>query len=224
MARQERNAGSRRGVGFEASRASKHAKHLIGRAEDRQKGSRPDLLGNLVDLRHQFEALLQTAKKEEEIQAFLTIHPELLSAYGEVIPKQRLAEDFVTDFVIKRGISQSALFTLVEIERPDRRLFTRRGDVHSDLGHAIRQVLDWERWIEKSKRHLQTKLPDFQTCRYLIILGRDRDLTQQDRERLQAFSRLCSRLRIITYDDLLADSKQLFRSLFKLASQRTKQP
>ena len=48
----------------------------------------------------QFEALLESAEREEELQLFLKANPLILHPTAEQIPKKKPGEDFVTDFVL----------------------------------------------------------------------------------------------------------------------------
>ncbi len=54
----------------------------------------------LDEIAQQFEALLVADVREEELQVFLKSYPFVLPPSAEAIPKKKLGEDFVTDFVL----------------------------------------------------------------------------------------------------------------------------
>lgn len=156
----------------------------------------------------EFEGLLGTANREEEVQSFLKSHPELFGAV-QVIPKQKLADDFVTDFVLLNPLPQGPEYTLVEIESPSKNLFTKAGVQHSDLTQAKDQILNWRVWLNSNQAYLQKKLEHFATPRFLIVIGRDQDLTCENREKLRSMNGASTDETIRTYDDLLSMGKAL---------------
>ena len=65
-----------------------------------QSQATPDkILERLEALLTEFESLLGSANKEEELQVFLKTNPLLLGPASNIIPKHKLGEDFVTDLL-----------------------------------------------------------------------------------------------------------------------------
>ena len=84
------------------------------------------------------------------------------SAFSLVLPKFKLAEKFVPDFLVV-GIppysqSHTPTVTMVELEHPTMQLFTKAGDQTSQLSHAIRQVQDWRQWVRENHSYLRAEL------------------------------------------------------------------
>jgi hypothetical protein len=82
-----------------------------------QPETRSDTITKLKEISSKFEALLNDAKNEEDLQRFLKENPMVLHPTAEVIPKKKLGEDFITDFVLVTPSDQGATYTLVEIEK-----------------------------------------------------------------------------------------------------------
>jgi len=177
---------------------------------------RKPALEQFEDLLQRFAKLLTEAKNEEEVQVFLKEHPILLGPAREVLPKQKLGEDFVTDFVVRNVTPNGNEYTLVEIERPDRRLFTMAGTTTADLAHAERQILDWRVWLENNTAYLKNKLPEFGSPQFQIIMGRSEDLTEADRARLRAKNAQTHNQTIMTYDELLLAGLELVESFRRM--------
>ena len=62
-------------------------------------------------------SLLNDSQKEEELQVFIKENPMMLHPTAELIPKKKLGEDFITDFVLVTPNDQGPTYTLVEIEK-----------------------------------------------------------------------------------------------------------
>lgn len=160
----------------------------------------------------QFEALLDGL--ESPIQGFLKEHPELLSlTHIGVWPKLSFGAR-VTDFVFR---DPSNNYLLVEIEAPIRTLFRKDGQPHEELIHAIDQVTDWLRYIEDNLPTVQRELglTGISTSpQTLIVIGRSGNLTEENRRKLVTLQNMVPKLRIMTYDDLIANVKAVAENLF----------
>ncbi|MGD0353564.1 MAG: Shedu anti-phage system protein SduA domain-containing protein [Dehalococcoidia bacterium] len=113
-------------------------------------------------LQDELRALLDNSIEEPPLQVFLQQHPEILmrtfgqgAQYSVVLPKFRLAEDFIPDFVMIGRRSGSAGTSwdvdLIEIEPSAVRglLFTKKYLARGHLRVAMSQVDDWKIWMEK---------------------------------------------------------------------------
>src|SRR5262249_46198918 len=112
-----------------------------------------------------------------------------------------------TDFVFQYP---SGDYLLVELERPTHLLFRDDGQHREELTHAIDQIVDWRRYIEDNLRTVQSELgldgiSANPSC--LIVIGRSSSLGEADKRKLVAFENLQPRLKIMTYDDLLANAR-----------------
>ncbi len=68
-----------------------------------------------------------------------------MKSASEIIPKQKLGEDFVTDFVILNILDQGPVYTLVELEKSSHPILTQDNVLTSNVNHAVRQTRDLRR-------------------------------------------------------------------------------
>jgi hypothetical protein len=158
----------------------------------------------LKEIARQFQELLQGDREEEALQLFLKEHPFVLHQSAETIPKQRLGEDFVTDFVLVASTTQGPTYTLVELERSSHNVLTRDFALASPVTHALKQTKDWDVWLEKNKAYVQNKLPGFETPRYMVVIGRSAEFTDDQKAYMRSYNRDFRNTELVTYDDVLA--------------------
>jgi hypothetical protein len=158
----------------------------------------------LQEIARQFRELLQGDLKEEALQKFLKEHPFILHQSAERIPKQRLGEDFVTDFVLVSSTTQGPTYALVELERSSHPVLTKDFALASPVSHAIAQIRDWDVWLERNKAYLQNKLPGFETPRYIVVIGRSAEFTEDQKAYMRSYNRDFRNTELLTYDDVLA--------------------
>ena len=109
------------------------------------------------------------------------------------------------DFVIREA---DGSYVLIELESPKQRLFTRSGDFTAIVNHAMRQVEDWQEWIEENVGTAQRFLPGIIAPRGLVVVGRSSLLSTRDVSRLaRRNANLRGRLAIWTYDDAIAGAR-----------------
>ena len=182
---------------------------------------RPDLATLKVTLRlsailEEFAALLEDPNIHEkrDIHPFLEKHPFLLhpnpaDVFSEVAIG--LGTEYRVDFLVREADSS---YVLVEIENVKHRLFNANGDFTAQVGHAQRQVEDWQQWIDENLSLVQRHYPDIVSPKGLVVIGRSRDLSREERARLaRRNANLRGRLTIWTYDDLLENARQFVESL-----------
>jgi hypothetical protein len=155
-------------------------------------------------------AMLASDPNEERVQSFLNDNPILLSSSAEVVPKHRLGAEHVTDFVLCSG---DAEYELVELERPNARLFTKAGDPHRDLTHGIRQLEDWLQWVSENLPYARTSLPGISEPKARLIIGRSSQLSAQHRNALRRRNAELNRIQIVTFDDLAETARGLLKRL-----------
>lgn len=181
--------------------------------ETSAKEEKDVLIKKLQQIKNEFEQLLCTANREEEIQTFLKDNPFIIQPFSKVIPKQKLADDFITDFVFANTLDQGVKYTFVEIEKANMPIFTKSGDLHSDFNHANKQTLDWENWLDKNNAYLRTKLDGLESPKFLIIAGRSKQFTEQNRELIRTYNRRQNNAEFITYDDVLSRFDEIIKNL-----------
>jgi hypothetical protein len=169
------------------------------------------LTQRLID---EFRDLIIANMAEKEYQRFLEQHPVFLDPLAaEVYPQASLGLEYVTDFVLRRHDDR---YTVVEIEKPQDRIFTTSNDFASQFSHAIGQVLDFQGWIADNVAYAQRRLPFIENPRGLLVMGRWSDLTDLQKAKLRRWSTNSRHLDIITYDELLARARHLYRSLRRI--------
>ena len=165
------------------------------------------------DIIANFRSLIDKQTNEEEYQVYLEEHPVLIDPLAmNVIDKQKLGIEYITDFVIE---TLKGDYILVEIEKPQDKIFTQAGDFSSNFSHAFGQVLDFIEWVESNIAYAQTTLPGISAPKGLLIIGRDADLTDQTRKKLRRFNRNSNSIEVLTYDDILSRSESLYKNIKK---------
>jgi len=168
-----------------------------------QAETRADTITKLKEISSNFEALLNDAEKEEDLQKFLKENPMVLHPTAEVIPKKKLGEDFITDFVLVTPSDQGATYTLVEIEKSSHPVLVKDNSLSSQTNHAIKQTRDWDVWLEQNKAYLQNRLPGFETPKYMVVIGRGTTLDTTAKAYLRSYNRDWKNIELLTFDDVL---------------------
>jgi hypothetical protein len=158
-----------------------------------------------VAVLEEFQSLL--GGSEEPVHQFLRQHPELISPTCERFWSKLSFGGSISDFVFREAYND---YELVELEAPIRLLFRKDGQQGEELTHAINQIADWLRYIEDNKRTVENEqgLTGISTSpRTLIVIGRAASLTEENRRKLTTLQNQYRGLRILTYDDLLANAR-----------------
>jgi len=159
--------------------------------------------------------LLDTAQKEEELQIFLKKHPEFL--YPDFIdckPKFKLGKEFVTDYVLLVQGHQGLEYVFVEIERPDKKLFTDSGQFSANFTQAKDQLLEWDGWLTKNHAYVSRDLPNLYKPQFHLVFGRGTELNIDQKEKIQTEFYNTPR-RFSTYDNLATRFKNIIERLIK---------
>ncbi|MDT7543025.1 MAG: hypothetical protein QOE33_2929 [Acidobacteriota bacterium] len=186
---------------------------------------------NLV---HRFQQILESPGSEEDIQQFLTQNQLILGKafihmVGFVIPKFKFGTEYVSDFLIGRW-SQAWIFTLIELETKEAKIFNKDGTPARRLSQAIKQLAEWGQWIKSHESYFKERLqphieslistfpPESRYSRfanvlrhddhiritYVAILGRRDDSFPDVQKRRAAFYELTgNNIEILSYDWLL---------------------
>jgi Domain of unknown function (DUF4263) len=169
-----------------------------------------------------YEEALASASSEATMQRFLQVNPWLLTQHlgaspGRwVIPKTRLGAEYETDFLIAEIGSSGFVWYAIELERPQAKLFTKKGNPSEALTHALRQISDWRNWLSFNRDYAMR--PNGQSglglldidpeLEGLIIMGRDHELDPQTNQLRRRLSRE-HRIKIETYDWLSHQARAL---------------
>jgi len=140
---------------------------------------------------------------EEPVHQFLRQHPVLICPTAEKVWSKLPFGSRVSDFVFREAHND---YQLVELEAPVRPLFRKDGQQREELTHAINQISDWIAYIEDNRKTVEEKLGLIgisASPRTLIVIGRSDVLTDDNRRKLTTLQNQISKLRILTYDDLV---------------------
>lgn len=163
-----------------------------------------------------FKELLNSSKLHEkkdihpliEKNPFL-LHPNPDEFFSEVAIG--LGTEFKIDFFIRESDGK---YLLVEIENPNHAIFTKAGEFSAPLNHALRQVEDWQQWIEDNLPTVQKKYPDMMSPSGLVVIGRSHNLTKEERQRLERRNiNLRGKILIWTYDHLINNAQNFIDSI-----------
>ena len=173
-------------------------------------------MGLPANYKRDFEQFLSAAKREGDLQRFLTASPYVLAVqmgggHGRwVIPSQRLGCEYVTDFLGAERSSVGFEWYAVELESPKAKMFTKAGDPSCRLTHAIRQIDDWRAWLRVNQNYAARPrneaglgLTDIDaSLDGLILIGRAAEIDESTNKRRREMSTR-SRIKIHSYDWLL---------------------
>jgi len=194
-------------------------------------------------LERELRDVLEKARDERDVQPILREHPLLLiNAFNpswnfhRCLPEFRLGADFVADYLILSADSGAWNVIFLELESPGARLFNQRGTPSQQASTGLRQLDDWERWLQQNPflfretisklleqegvpaqcsgadihalAHTEVRDPRTVIHReFILVIGRRQSLSQLDQERRGQFA---SRGRqIATYDRLLEAAHRL---------------
>jgi hypothetical protein len=185
-----------------------HFKAGITKREDKE-----NIIQVLKEKLQEFELLLEKAEVEEDIQKFLNENPLLIQPHSKKIPKQKLGEDWVTDFVLINILDQGHKYTFIEIEKSDMPILTKNNEFPSKFKHAEKQILDWDNWLQNHLNYIKSKLKGFEyPPEYLIIGGRSKNMTENKKQYIKAFNRK-NDITFLTYDDVLKRAEEFIKNL-----------
>jgi predicted transcriptional regulator len=126
-----------------------------------------------------------------------------------VLSKVPLGHEFELDFVLEED-----RFILVEIKKPDAKLFTEKGDETAVLRRAKAQMETYQRWISEHLGYIREQFPGMYSPYGIIIIGLNKTMSEYEKRRLeQSNITTRSQYEIITYDALLERGKNLLRNL-----------
>jgi len=108
---------------------------------------------------------------------------------------------YQADFLIENSQGE---YILVEIENPKHKLFTKNNDFTKAVNHAIKQVEDWQEWIEDNLPSMQKVFQGISSPQAIVVIGRSIELTDKQRNSIRRRNiNYRGRIKLITYDDLI---------------------
>lgn len=130
-----------------------------------------------------FVALLDSKEGEGKVHDFLASHSyffngilRLTTGYSRLYSKIRLGSDYEIDFVWFDTGSLGPEWYLAEIEQPRFTIFNAREDPSAALTHGIRQIRDWQTWIDDNRTYANKLMPRIKYPLGLLFIGRRKEL------------------------------------------------
>ena len=101
------------------------------------------------------------------------------------------------------------------LHQPGNALFTGYPQPSAPLSHALGQVFSWFVWVEDNIAYAKDHgFPTIYTPRALVVIGRDRDLSADQRRMLRLMNdRMNHRVLIWTYDEVIQNARNVVRNL-----------
>lgn len=165
-------------------------------------------------------------QKEQVVQDFLEQHTEFIPTpnrlnhhlhFKSIVSKFPLATEITTDYIYISKSSANWEVTLVELESPDKDLFTAdtlRTVATAAFNAALSQVRDWKQLLDEHRQEVIRKLepllqpPQMRSnliqFNFQLVIGRSANKNLTD-SRKRHFLRLAqeTQINIITYDQLI---------------------
>lgn len=146
----------------EARRFLEHeSRYRIAIGEPLPRPSEDAALKKLADTLSQFESLIELSDVHEkrDVHRFLEANDFLLFPNPDAVMSEvpiGLGTEFRIDFVVQRP---DGSYLLIELENPRAELFTKSGEFSAGVNHALRQVEDWQEWIEANLPTVERSYP-----------------------------------------------------------------
>lgn len=84
------------------------------------------------------------------------------------------------DFCWLNDNSDGPEWVLVEIEKPNIRLFTQKNEPSSELNHGIEQIKSWQRYFSKNPLEANRIFGAVNKFRYILVIGENDDWNDID--------------------------------------------
>jgi hypothetical protein len=154
-------------------------------------------------VKHYDQLIHKDGVREEEILKFLSVHPFMLSLEADQLLDNRLSEEHIPDFIVKTSRGR---FLVVEVERPQARLFTKQMEEAEELRRAKTQMERYLSFIKNNILYLKSKSGyselTAENVQGLIVIGLHSTLTEKERQRLNQLNSNLKDYQIVTFDEL----------------------
>jgi hypothetical protein len=147
----------------------------------------------------EYERLLETASDDEAtFQQFFERFPQLLDPMAyQVWPQPDLHGFKEPDFVIRRTDNS---YLIVEIETPAKALVTGALQMSAQATQAITQAMQYRTFLMERFKEAADHFPSFQTPECLVVIGLERDLSDEQRRALLMENQHRQGVRIVGFD------------------------
>ena len=163
-----------------------------------------------------YEKMIKNPKVEEpDLQNFLKNNPSLIDGkITKLIPKKSFGGEGFPDFT---AILHNGNYILIEIEKPQDKIYTKKGDPSAKFSHAEQQVRDYLKWANENKEFLRKRgLPNIsaENTKGLLIIGMSKNLSHEEKEKLKQHNfSVRSSHEIKTFDEILIENQQVINRI-----------
>jgi hypothetical protein len=168
-------------------------------------------------LLEEYRALLNRAASEDDLQAFLEAHPEFVYPEHDLAsPKPSLGGERQPDFAFSIRSAFGPRWLFVEIERPDKLIFTKGKNCQftHEFTQAKGQLLQWDTLITRDHAFFARRFPGLLRAEFHLIYGRDTELDASRREMLTAEFSTTPNRTFSTFDDLANRFETIISRIF----------
>jgi len=163
----------------------------------------------------EYAMLLEKKAEEYEFQLFFERNPNFINAkVVESFPKKSFGGELIPDFVIKQNDKK---YMIVEIEKPNVKLFNKEGAPSHELVHAQQQIRDYMSWAIEEKEYLRKrgcKGISVNNVIGLLLIGDSSGFTQVEHTNLERINaEVITKYQIKTFDMLLNENKIIIKNL-----------
>lgn len=163
----------------------------------------------------EYRNLLNKSTQEDDFQSFFEQNPVFLDPRVKTAtPKKSLGGEFYPDLVFELHDSS---YLLIEIERPNIRLFNNKGDPTSALTHAQQQIRKYLQWIIEEIEFLKKRgcaEISADSTKGLVIIGKSVNLGNNGLRTLGNINaEVRNRYEIKTFDKILEENEAILRNL-----------
>jgi hypothetical protein len=152
--------------------------------------------------------------RESDLHDLLTEYPQIIDPGGvALVSEVKLGRDYRVDLAAQYDDSARRTM-LVELERSDLDLFTKKGRFRAHVTHAIQQVQDWMRWWRENPAEVPEPFDSSVPPEGLVVIGRSEALSVEERTRLAHLNSGAS-VKVVTFDDLAQRLETIIVSLSK---------
>jgi len=168
-----------------------------------RKNQLPEYRKDLVELKTSLNA-----KKEEELQSFLSKHTWLLGLEYENATPQKISVKSRYDFYVER---YDGYADIIEIKKPTNNIFDKKGKLSAAFGKALQQLIEYidEATYYGNSKLLSKKLDfNFLKPKGILIIGR-----AQDNEKLENLRHYFHNIEVRTYDDIYKRGETIIKNI-----------
>lgn len=147
----------------------------------------------------EYQRLITLSPNNENVfQSFFEKNPLILDPLAHrVWPKPDLHGKKEPDFLIQRSDNS---YLVIEIETPGKPIVTKDGQIGAKVTQAVTQAMEYRSFLLERYQQAQSTFPNFSAPEALVIVGLERQLSDEERAVLRRENEHRANLKIIGFD------------------------